>query len=370
MKRAIIIIILILGNFRNGYTQTDTLKILTAFYGIDNYLPITVYCPGAGAVDGLVIVFSHQIDVSTLDASDFQVISFDSTTYVPDCALLTPAGESNELSTVLLVGEFGTTQINEPVRVNIVSDLFTLPVNSLDFSRCLSNQNYNGYYIDSVISLASGPVISYASKLDLSNAQLGLPNSSGPPGNSIGGGCPIGTQQVVQVAWSGGITPFINGMPEVDLKNYYTIWLDSSGFQIPYMPASIADLNDNDNYHDLCINASYTPIKVDFAAGFVKDPNGDPNSFTECQLTFCDTSATVSIDEIDIMGNMIIYPNPFFEKIQIKNKHEIENIILYSSQGEIIWAGQDIEVANFAGLENGIYFLCVNKNMFKLVKTN
>jgi hypothetical protein len=354
-----VLLFLLCSNLR---AQNDTIKILTAFYGIDNYLPITVYCPGAGAVDGLVLVFSHKIDLSSLDAGDFQIISLDSTVYTPDCAMLTPAGESNELSTVLLVGEFGTTQINEPVSVQVIGDLLTLPNDSLDLSRCLSIQNYNGYNIDTVIHLSSGPLLAYASSLHLSNAQLGVPGSSGTPGNSIGGGCPTGTQQVVQVAWTGGVTPFISGMSESALKDYYTIQVDSAGVFIPYKPSSIADLDDNDNYHDLCMDVQYTPLKVSFEAGFVEDPNGDPNPFTEIDLSRCDTTTIIASGSRYAQEKIQIYPIPANEYLNVQLTEDTKRIEIFSSSTILIdkfeeFMAGGVHQINCNNLPNGIYYL-------------
>ena len=36
--------------------------------------------------------------------------------------------------------------------------------------------------------------------------------------------------------------------------NYYIGYSDSSGVLIPHAPISIADINDNDNFHQLCFS--------------------------------------------------------------------------------------------------------------------
>ena len=50
---------------------------------------------------------------------------------------------------------------------------------------------------------------------------------------------------------NGGITPYISGDTESDLFLYYVGYSDSSGVLIPHIPISIADINDNDNFHQL-----------------------------------------------------------------------------------------------------------------------
>lgn len=373
MKNPLIAFFLLLS--LTAFTQansTDSLSIRSAFYGIDNYLPISVYCPGAGAVDGLVIVFSHQIDNTTLDPEDFRVISSNANVYIPDCAMLTPAGEENELSTVLLVGEFGSAQINEPIRVEIVGDLLTLPADSNDNARCLPAQNYLSLFIDSVIPLSSGPVISFASLLHLSNAQLGLPGSSGPPGNSIGGGCPTGTQQVVQVVWSGGVTPFTGGMMEDELAGYYTIWVDSIGVLVPVKPQSLADLNDNDNYHDICLATSYSPVRVQFEAGRIKDPNGDPNNFTESELRFCNKSTNTSLETFpDSDIGFHVYHSAIIKEWYVSLPEGTFTIEGYDTFMKQIFRISDCEnevKINSNGIAPGLYFIRVWDKYRSMVK--
>jgi len=50
--------------------------LLSAFFGIDNGLPRVAnkgICPGAAGQDGMPVIFSHEIDVNTLQAEDFRV---------------------------------------------------------------------------------------------------------------------------------------------------------------------------------------------------------------------------------------------------------------------------------------------------------
>ena len=82
--------------------------------------------------------------------------------------------------------------------------------------------------------------------------------------------CNSGTQ-TIQVAWNGGVTPYISGDEESDL--FILCWLfESSGVLTPHVPISIADINDNDNFHQLCFSTSDKIVKVSMAANTVEDP--------------------------------------------------------------------------------------------------
>ena len=47
----------------------------------------------------------------------------------------------------------------------------------------------------------------------------------------------------------------------------------------------LADLDDNDNNHNLCLNVADRAASVSFPAGHVVDPNGDLNPATEVAVT-------------------------------------------------------------------------------------
>ena len=53
--------------------------------------------------------------------------------------------------------------------------------------------------------------------------------------------CNSGTQ-TIQVAWDGGITPYISGDTESDLFQYYIGYSDSSGILIPHLPISMKQI--------------------------------------------------------------------------------------------------------------------------------
>ena len=91
--------------------------------------------------------------------------------------------------------------------------------------------NLNGITTTNIVPLDDGPSLFFAQRID------GNINE-----------CDSGTQ-TIQVAWNGGVTPYISGDTESDLFQYYIGYSDSSGIIIPHVPNSIADINDNDNFH-------------------------------------------------------------------------------------------------------------------------
>jgi polyhydroxybutyrate depolymerase len=63
-----------------------------------------------------------------------------------------------------------------------------------------------------------------------------------------------------------------------------------------------------------------------------------------------------------------VFPNPFSNKIYVKNASENEILILENYFGQIIWLGKNIEKQDFSNLSNGLYFLRFDNYTLKLVK--
>ena len=245
----------------------DTL--VSAFFGLDNALPSLFLCnQQAGLLDGMPVNFKFPLDASSLSENDFEVIDSLGNIHTPICVSMAPADENGENRTVLLLGEFGTAVINPPVEVRVVGDLFTTDTLSGE-SVCSAIKNLNGITTTNVIPLADGPSLFFAQRI---NGNLNECNS--------------GTQ-TVQVAWNGGITPFIGGDTESDLFQYYVGYSYCSGDLIPHVPISIVDINDNDNFHQLCFSTSDEIVKISMMANTVKDPNHDPNLYSEIDVSSC-----------------------------------------------------------------------------------
>ena len=246
--------------------KQDTL--VSAFFGLDNGLP-GLLCNQPGIMlDGMPVNFIFPIDSSSLSETDFEIIDSLGNIYTPSCVFLAPADEDGENRTVLLLGEFGTAITNPPVEVRVVGDLFTTDTVSGE-SACSEIINLNGMTTKNVIPLADGPSLFFAQRID------GNLNE-----------CNSGTQ-TIQVAWNGGVTPYISGDTESDLFQYYVGYSDSSGVLIPHVPISIADINDNDNFHQLCFSTSDEIVKISMMALTVEDPNHDPNLYSEIDVSSC-----------------------------------------------------------------------------------
>lgn len=243
--------------------------LVSGFFGLDNALPSLILCnQQGGLVDGMPVNFKFPLDASSLSGTDFEVVDSLGNIHIPMCAVLAPANENGENRTVLLLGEFGTAVTNPPVEVRVVGDLFTIDTLSGE-SVCSAIINLNGATTTNVIPLADGPSLFFAQRID------GNLNE-----------CNSGTQ-TIQVAWNGGVTPYISDDTESDLFQYYVGYSDSSGVLIPHVPISIADINDNDNFHQLCFSTSDEIVKISMMANTVEDPNHDPNLYSEIDVSSC-----------------------------------------------------------------------------------
>jgi len=327
--------------------------IVSAFFGLDNAMPFQAnfLCPGALGMDGMPVNFIFPIDASTLSASDFEVVDSLGNIYIPMCAVLAPANENGENRTVLLIGEFGNAITNPPIEVRIVGDLFTTDTLSGE-TACSDIMNLNGVSTTNVVPLADGPSLFFAQKIDgnLNECSLGI--------------------QTIQVAWNGGIAPHINGDAESDLFQYYIGYSDSSGVLIPHVPISIADINDNDNFHQLCFSTSDTIVKISMMANTVEDPNADPNLYSEIGVSYCPVLA--SIEENSFKQDYKIYPNPFSDKIFIENLLGDEYFIIYDFLGQNIIEGKCSGTIKIPELKSGLYYLTIlnntNQTTYKLIK--
>ena len=247
----------------------DTL--VSAFFGLDNALPSILCTQPGNQLDGMPVNFKYPLDAATLSGSDFEVVDSLGNIHIPICARLAPANENGENRTVLLLGEFGTAVTNPPVEVRVVGDLFTIDTLSGE-SVCSAIINLNGITTTNVIPLADGPSLFFAQRID------GNLNE-----------CSSGTQ-TIQVAWNGGITPYISDDNESDLFQYYIGYSESAGDLVPHVPISIADINDNDNFHQLCFSTSDEIVKISMMANTVEDPNHDPNLYSEIDVISCSTN--------------------------------------------------------------------------------
>ena len=273
MKKVRLLLLLVLfgcskDNRDNSQGDIPQDTIVSAFFGLDNVLPGLLCNQPGSQLDGMPVNFKFPLDVSSLSETDFEVVDRLGNVHTPNCVSLAPANENGENRSVLLLGEFGTAVTNPPVEVRVTGDLFTTDTISGE-SACSEIINLNGITTTNVISLDDGPSLFFAQKID------GNLNE-----------CNSGTQ-TIQVAWNGGITPYISGDAESDLYQYYVGYSNSSGDLTPHIPISIADINDNDNFHQLCFSTSDEIVKVSMMANTVEDPNHDPNLYSEIDVISC-----------------------------------------------------------------------------------
>ena len=349
MGRKILFSAITILTFVLNAKSQDTL--ISAFFGLDNGLPSLLCGTPGSQLDGMPVNFMFPIDVSTLSESDFEVVDSLGNIHIPMCAVLAPANENGENRTVLLLGEFGTAVTNPPVEVRVVGDLFTTDTLSGE-SACSAIINLNGITTTNVIPLADGPSLFFAQRID------GNLNE-----------CNSGTQ-TIQVAWNGGSTPYISGDTESDLFQYYVGYSESSGVLIPHVPISIADINDNDNFHQLCFSTSDEIVKISMMANTVEDPNQDPNLYSEIDVSSC-TSLT-SIEETLFEKGYKIYPNPFSDEIFVENLLGDEYFIIYDFLGRNITEGKCSGSIKTPETKSGIYYLTIlnnnNHTTYKLIK--
>lgn len=248
--------------------STREARVLSAFYGRDNDLPITSVLLSwkAPGNDGMPIVFSQEVDPSTLENTDFVFTTASGRKLTPSDITLNPANEEFELRTVLTVGELGDHPDDPPVFLQVVSDVLSR-----------SGQNYRGQTV-AVTPLPEGPFISYAEHFTFT---VDYPYVA----TGRGADCPRGkTSLVVRTVWAGGVRATDGqelGDNELDAF-FVTIVQESDTVQV--QPSAIADLKDNDNNIDLCLSDTGIPIKVGARAGIAIDPNDDVNPATEVEV--------------------------------------------------------------------------------------
>ena len=257
--------------------QDSGVMPLSAFFGANNaFGPFANrrVCEGAEGGDGMPLVFSHQLDINTLQPGDFRIKRADGSTGSIVCVTPMPALDEGELRTILLIGEYGSAE-NQPVQVDIVGNLLSVD-GSLNFRNSSST----------VIALEEGPTLIYAEVVPESQWDLGKELSTGLRFGAPGNGCPEGTLQVVRVVWTGGITkPGGDEIDDVERLAYKVFVEDDAEELNMIVPFAVADLRDGDNNHELCLDTTAKPLRVEFPAGLMTDPIEDLNPATSIDVT-------------------------------------------------------------------------------------
>lgn len=254
---------------QNARQDPAAAKLLSAFFGLDNGLPNAAsfrICRGAGGQDGMPVIFSQEINVETMQAGDFRVRSRSGKEGAIKCVTLEPAKDPGELRTALLVGELGDAAHDPPVTVEIVGNVLSTD----------GTLNFKGASIE-VTPLAPGPSLVFAEVVP--EAEWELKKQGGPWGT--GSGCPEGTRQVIRATWAGGVTKASSGEEVDDTERaQYKVELKTEEGSTTVVPFALGDLDDGDNNHELCLDVTGTPVSLSFPAGYLADPNKDPNPDT------------------------------------------------------------------------------------------
>ena len=171
-----------------------------------------------------------------------------------------PADDEGENRTVLLIGEFGNAETDPPERVSIVGDLHSDSEDSKPL-------NLKGLYTD-VIPLDSGPALILAERVP---REVWSKERRGTM-------CPDSSRQVIRVTWTGGVRlPNGHELGETE-RSLYRIELEGENDRrLSLQPDYLADLEDRDNNHLLCLDSEFPAISVSFPAGHLVDPNRDLN---------------------------------------------------------------------------------------------
>ncbi len=255
----------------NGRSAT----LLSAFFGLDDALPDLadrVICDGASGRDGMPVIFSHEIDFSTLQAGDFRIVSESGAVGEMTCVTLAPADDDGELRTVLTVGQFGSAE-DQPASVEITGNLLSMD----------GQVNFRGAQTG-VTLLEAGPTLQLAEVVPDTAWHLDKAATAIRFGG--GSGCPAGTKQVVRVTWAGGVTKPGGGDIDDKERSAYAVTLASrEGETLEVAPFAIGDLGDGDNNHELCLDREGVPSLVQFPAGLVTDPREDLNPATRVNVT-------------------------------------------------------------------------------------
>ncbi len=242
-------------------------ELLSAFHGLEALPRVAnLICRGSRGKDGMPVIFSAEVDLETLQAGDFRVVTKSGQIGTMHCASVLPATDPGELRTVLLIGDIGNASEDPPVQVEVIGHLHSID-GTLDF---------RGATV-AVTPLEDGPSLIFAEVVE----DWTLVGNLGPR-RTRGSLCPSdNVVQAIRVTWAGGVT-LANGKEPGDAeRDLYRIVVEAEdGSQRTVAPAELADLGDGDNNHMLCLDTKDRPISVSFPAGILTDPNDDLNPET------------------------------------------------------------------------------------------
>lgn len=243
-----------------GESREEQSSFLSAYLGavdlpevLTTRLEEVAGCELEALAEGLPVVVSRQVDAESLDESDFVVTTSSGRKASPTCAPLAPADDSDELQTVLLVGELGTAD-DRPARVSIAGEL--LAVDGTDLS---------GLETDDIDTFEDGPEVVLA-KIRPARDKCSS----------------LGSTDEIQTTWQGGVTGPRNSEAGADQLTGFTV-ADAGGAQHGIL--GFDDLGDGDNYVVVCLPAGVAPTTIDVRAATLFDPTNNPNPTTSATVT-------------------------------------------------------------------------------------
>jgi hypothetical protein len=90
---------------------------------------------------------------------------------------------------------------------------------------------------------------------------------------------PPETQQILVVAWAGGVRPMPGTTGESHRLGYSVSTADGD-----VVPIALGDLGDRDNYEHLYLDTDARILRVHMKGGLLMDPRGDPNPETSVEV--------------------------------------------------------------------------------------
>jgi len=278
------------GRFMDRYAQIDTTQtdigqaqdpfgrkasLLVSFFGLDEGLPQLsrlVLCKQSDGKDGMPVIFSHEIDPETIEPGDFDITLASGQKGRVDCLTMAPAYDLGELRTALLVGQFGGPD-DPPIRTEITGNILSAD----------HGVNFKGSSV-AVTPLEDGPSLVWAEILPREKWKLDRKATALPWGG--GTGCPSGTKQIVLATWGGSVTK-PGGAPADDYERrlYRVSVLKANGDLVEMTPFALADVQDGDNNHKLCLDVADPALSVSFPAGHLTDPREDLNPDTSINIS-------------------------------------------------------------------------------------
>lgn len=213
-------------------------EILSAHFAVNDAPPL-------GGADGLPIVFNVELDATTVVASHFIVARDDGSRARPTDARLSPANESDENRTVLLIGDFGGPDDRPASNVAVAGPLYSedgVPLRGLAAE---------------VLAFETPPTIVFAEAISPAEGRC------------------ASAAEVVRTYWTEGVR---NVGPETLAQ---IMVLTERGQTVH--PAAVDDQavpgqdGAEDNVLDLCLADAVGPVRVQVQAGALNDPAGHPN---------------------------------------------------------------------------------------------